>query len=678
MSAMYLAALFFSVLSAARGSQYSSVHSHSLSVGLPKPPAFLQHQDDDACNCAFNDACSCDGALEFMTCIRDGCNSGICQCNVEDGENHFLRACQEMADGCPGLGMECGPEQAKCGDDTVTWYGKENLLSRRYQKMNEEKFPPKDTDTEDEEQASLEDDKEDQDLPAGWKKVWSKEHERYYYINTNTDETTWKKPTSPAEGGEEDEDEEGDEGEEQTSLANEDLPPGWEALWSKDYEKVYYSNAETGEVTWTKPKMTKEQAKKAKTRTTTPKPDVVPKPHYHAKVKKLHSHEHHIFAKGTITAILVLCLTVCLASAKDNMISSNTWSTIDAVVTTFLSLAWYYVTMHALDFYHYKGLEKLYAHLTIATILLLASSLISWFMQKMASTDKDADMSRSVNIFNNIFDPIVAWCNAGAVSTAQQLAKPSEIGVLAMTGAMVLFYIVLGVVWYFVIGAITKKGWSEGTISNLTGSALAAGIVLWVHMLLVGNYQTVEDPHPKAPNMDKTLVLNCFGLLYVVLACLITKPVNRELANTDKGKQYVKYRTLTVLNVFVGWLPYYSCVCSLGHLIIDNWGYQEGAIEARLLMALVTTFLGFGLIILCAKVKAIREDTVITGILVGLGGFMVGAAWSGLLNNSINQMVKGYKHPFVTKLEVISFLTVCILPTYFYYLKPLIDEKTAS
>jgi hypothetical protein len=577
--------------------------------------------------------------------------------------------------------MECGHEQAKCGGDTVKWYGKENLLSRRYQKMNEDKLGGKKTEEEDEEepeQASLSDD--DQDLPAGWEAVWSKEHERYYYVNSETDETTWEKPASPA-AGEEDEDEEGDEGEDELSRANKNLPPGWEALWSTDYEKVYYSNAETGKVTWTKPKMTKKQLAKAKTATTTPKPDVVPKPHYHSKVKELHSHEHHIFSKGTITAILVLCLTICLASSKDNVISSNTWSTIDAVVTTFLSLAWYYVTMHYLDFYHFKGVEKLYAHLGIATFLLLVSSIVSWIMQKAASADskdgKDADMARSVNIFNNIFDPIVMWCHAGAVSTAQQLAKPSEFGVLGMTAAMVAFYVVLGVVWYYVIGAVTKMGWSEGTISNLTGSALAAGVILWIHMILVGSYQTVEDPHPKAPNMDKTLVLNCFGLLYIVLACIVTKPVNNALKVTDKGKQYVKYRLLTIINVFVGWLPYYSCVCSLGHLIIDNWGYQEGAIEARLLMALVTTFIGFGLIILCAKVEAIRNDTVITGVLVGLGGFMVGAAWSGLLNNSINQMVKGYGHPFVTKLEVTSFLTACILPTYFWYLKPLIDEKTA-
>jgi hypothetical protein len=584
-------ALFLAVVAVVTARQNTSLQSHTLSVAIPTPVAFLKHADD-VCNCAFKDTCSCEGALEFMKCIRAGCDSGICQCMAKDGDNHFEQACQEMSEGCPGIGMECGAEQATCGGDTVAWSG--------------------------------------------------------------------------------------DEGAKEASLDDEDLPPGWEALWSKDYERVYYSNTKTGEVTWTKPKNQPAQKKQPAQAVEKKKAHFVPKHHYKRKVTFLHSHVHHMFAKGTITTILVLCLTSCLAQSSNTMIRTNTWSTIDAVITTFMSLAWYYVIMHYLDFAGYKGVEKLAIHLGIATLLLLASSMITWFMQMQASKDKNADIAESTGIFNSIFTPIVMWSNAGAVSTAQQLAKPSEMYVLLMTGAMVGFYALLAVFWYYVVGSMTRRDWSEGTITTLTGASLAAGFVLWVHMILVGSYQTVEDPHPTAPGMDKTLVLNCFGLLYIALACVVATPLKKVIDNTDKAKDYVKWRTLSVVATFLSILPYFSCVLSLGHLILDNLGYDGGAIEARLYLAVISSLIGMFLIVLVAKVERLREDTTLSGCLIGLGGFMAGTAWANLLNNSINMMAHGYTHPFKLKFMVTCFLTAIVFPVYFYYFKPLVDAKMAS
>lgn len=647
----------------ASGRQNSSVQALSLSVSIPKPPAFLQHADD-VCNCAFNDKCSCDGALTFMKCIRDGCNSGVCTCMTKDGVNHFRNACEEMSSECPGIGMECGVEQATCGDDSVIWYGKEPVLSRRYQKMNEGKLElSKPVDDAEEQKDSEDDTKEQQDAE-----------------DDNKDETS-------------------DEGAEPGRPVDEKLPPGWEAYWSEEYNKMYYSNEATGEVTWTKPKMKPSKEKRLPSSTEEPRAaaeeenepraraeeenesekdeqgDVISKHHYHAKVKELNRHQHHTFAKGIITTIIVLCLTVCLASSKDNMISTNTWSTIDAVVCVFLSLMWYYVVVHYLDFAHYTGGEKVIAHLTIGILVLLVCSMISLYMKKRADANK-AD-SESADIFNTVSDPIIMWINAGAVSTAQQLAKPHPIYVLGMTGVMMFFFTMVAIIWYQGIGRIIKnKRWSEDTINNMTGGALAAGIHLWVQMMVVGEYQTIEEPRPKAPNLDKTLVLNAFGLLYLVIAVVLSAPVNKLLQNYKPERMYVKWRVVSVLKIFVNWLPYFSCLQALGHLIIDNSGYQAGAIEARLLHCSATTFVGTGFIIMCAKVEAIRSKPTLCEIFVGLGGFMVGAAWAGLLNNSINLMVEGVKHPFLTKLEVSMVLTACVLPTYFYYLKPLINQKT--
>jgi hypothetical protein len=598
-------ALFFSLLAVVAGRQNTSLESHSLSVAAAKAVTFLRH-GKDACECTYDDACSCESALDFMRCMRGKCDSDACKC-TEDGDNHFQRACQKMADGCPKLGMECGAETATCGSDTVTWQSEKSEKTQ---------------------------------------------------VSYST------KGTKDAQ-----EEEEDDEGEEKASLDEEDLPPGWEAMYSKEYEKVYYGNTETGEVTWTKPKKQPSKAAVKK------QSDSVPKKEYKKRVGELHRKEHNNFAKGTVTTILVLCLALALCRSSDSLVKKNTWLAIDAVITVFLSLMWFYVVMHYLDFAKFTGLESLAAHLTIATALLLISSLISWIMHMQEAKDKNAELSESCDIFNSLFDPIVMWCNAGAVSTAQQLAKPSEFNVLLMTGAMVGFYAFLAVFWYNTVGLVTRRNWSEATITKLTGAALAAGTVLWVHMILVGSYQTIQDPHPSAPGFTKTLILQCFGLLYIVLECVVTKPLSKLIANTDKNQNYLKWRALEVISVFVTFLKKYSCVTSLGHLIIDNCGYKSGAIEARLLLALVSTFIGVFLIYLCAKVKALSTDKVLSGIFVDLGGFMMGAAWSGLLNNSISNMSAGYRHPFVVTLEVNCFLTACIIPTYFFYLKPLIDSQ---
>lgn len=65
----------------------------------------------NSCHCSFRaGACSCAEALEFMSCIRNACDSGACDCSYY----HFFYACKTFSSECPSTGLSCGAEEATC------------------------------------------------------------------------------------------------------------------------------------------------------------------------------------------------------------------------------------------------------------------------------------------------------------------------------------------------------------------------------------------------------------------------------------------------------------------------------------------------------------------------------------------------------------------------------------
>jgi hypothetical protein len=390
--------------------------------------------------------------------------------------------------------------------------------------------------------------------------------------------------------------------------------------------------------------------------------------HHKNTMKKLDSQTHHIFVKGVIVGIVIVSLMIALGSTGNRMIEKNTWSTMNHVVVTFLALAWFYVTMHLLEFHGLTGWPKALMHMCIAVFLLLFSSLVTWIMTKR-------DGKKGVATFNALFDHIMGWCFAGFVSNVQQIFKDSVLLVFLSIIGLMFFYAALALFWYFVVGKCTTKGWSDGSINTLTGAALAAGTVLWVHMVIAGAYHTIEDPRPTKPTLNQSVFMSCFSFVWILVAVVCTPYVARASEAAERSKAYWKKRVIDCTAVFVGFLPYYSCVLSFGHLILDNCGYDVGAVEARLYLAALSTFIGMGMIVLCAKWRRIARDENLSGMLVGLGGFMTGSAWANILNNSINMMADGDEHPFEMKFALISFLTAVVFPVYFYYFKPVVDEK---
>merc|ERR1719310_1269842 len=76
---------------------------------FPRVPSVM-HNLLDKCQCKFKDICSCDGAMEYMDCLADACDSGRCDCH----ELECHRGCVSMAQTCQGLDFECSSSKAVC------------------------------------------------------------------------------------------------------------------------------------------------------------------------------------------------------------------------------------------------------------------------------------------------------------------------------------------------------------------------------------------------------------------------------------------------------------------------------------------------------------------------------------------------------------------------------------
>jgi len=78
---------------------------------------------------------------------------------------------------------------------------------------------------------------EDSSLPNGWEQQWSSEHNRPFYWNTQTLQSSWSRPM-PSVG---------------VSEPPNTLPPGWERQWSGHHKREFYWKEATQESSWVRP-----------------------------------------------------------------------------------------------------------------------------------------------------------------------------------------------------------------------------------------------------------------------------------------------------------------------------------------------------------------------------------------------------------------------------------------
>eukprot|EP01052_Picozoa_sp_SAG31_P029946 SAG31_NODE_3027_length_4770_cov_2.108114_1_plen_544_part_00 len=78
-------------------------------------------------------------------------------------------------------------------------------------------------------------------LPAGWEEHWDDSHQAYYYMNSQTGESSWYAPEVEHNLGP------------QPPNSPPALPSGWAEQWDDTHQAYYYVHSATGETSWTKP-----------------------------------------------------------------------------------------------------------------------------------------------------------------------------------------------------------------------------------------------------------------------------------------------------------------------------------------------------------------------------------------------------------------------------------------
>jgi hypothetical protein len=622
--------------------QEALLHIHSKSLSTSHAHGFLKK--DDACECSYHGTCSCQGALEFMTCIKHSCESDDCRCVVND-RKHFKEACQNMAAECPDLGLNCADEEATCGQEAIAWSPTDAVVQHH-----------------DDEDDSEDSDEESQDSAPAKVKLWEKR---------------------PVSG----------------------LPDGWEQDWSDSENRAYYYNRETGESSWTPPPTAAngyetpelpdlsgilQAATTPAPRQSSPATTLVPEmdtvnvagqtyvsmQYYNYTMNTLKRKEHHSMAQGTIATIAGMAIVVALMVSSSSTAVKNTWATVNSTICVFLALLWYYVCVDA--FYHHEieGWAKCFVHTCIALLLLLASSVLTWAIEKKTG-DKDA------TTFNSIYDHILVWSFCGIANEAQmQFHSPGY--VFLATCGLVIFFSIIAIVWHKVVGKFTTHFGSAHSIDFLSGAALASAVVDLIHLLLTGVWHQVgyHDPVHKTPLQKGLMFFASFAWILVALkAAPLIKTLN-DACLDDKGDalpgMYWKMRAIATLGIFATWIPHFSVVLNLGNTIISTFGWAPDSVEAHLYVTIVSCAIGVFIIALCTKVKILRDNKTFSNILVGLSGFMIGTSLAGALNNSISMALEGNSQHFAWRCAIATFLTLVVFPVYYFDFKPLLDKKMAA
>lgn len=412
---------------------------------------------------------------------------------------------------------------------------------------------------------------------------------------------------------------------------------------------------------------------------------------YTSTMRALRSNTHRVFAQGVIITLVVLGMTIALATNANDHVANNTRSVINYVVVTFLGFFWFVTTIDFFDYFKFSGVQKVCTYLVFTVLLLLASLLTSW---RLRSNDGNVD------IFNSIFPVLVMWCNAGFVEAAEKQSMGSIhlpkhwMGMTHLPVVDVLLVLILLMVWYAVLTLLvhcvfqryaTTKGWGHEQENLIAGGALACGIALWCHMAISGSYHTLEGLHHDSPPLlvvaIQILLTLCFLAVAMRLLPILSRKSNSFASCSIGSNGYWKSRVCGVAQCLLKFLPCFSLMLSLGQLLLGDKGYFHSSVGARLLLLLASIAIAVLMITLCTLVPALRRNSdtskEMSDLLLCLAGFLVGTAWSGLLDNSINMMAKGkgYQDGFHVKLAITGFLTAFIFPVYCYFLKPLIMNK---
>lgn len=394
---------------------------------------------------------------------------------------------------------------------------------------------------------------------------------------------------------------------------------------------------------------------------------VVPVEKFEAMKVKLEGQEHRSFAQVVITIFVVFMVGFAMASSRNQAIAKHTWASVDGVVPHFIAVSWHFLLAHFIAILLLEKPIDAIAHVVLVFIAMVVSCFSTHSLK-----NKPAELEG----FRSICNALLMWVNAGAVQSVQSNFQSSYVQVLLSLVGMTALYAII----VFALDAIKpSREWNDGVENSATAGMFTAGLVLWMHMLLTGEYRTIKSSHPTVPGSFETDMLIVHSIALFVAAVVLTPPLQNL---KKKASGYWLLRVYDILLSVVGLLPYFGAALTLPHVFVVKMGFVSGDTITLLAVAIVSSLFAVLLICICTFSSFLNDKTnehgaALIDILIGFGSFLMGMGWSSLLDNSVTAMSKaeGDQNPFTTKLVVTVLLTMIILPIYILSMKPVIMSK---
>jgi hypothetical protein len=385
------------------------------------------------------------------------------------------------------------------------------------------------------------------------------------------------------------------------------------------------------------------------------------------KMQAAKSHGHHLFAALFLFLFFVIAFTFTMVTNSNQIVVTSTWTTIDSVAVTSMALTLFYVVTHLFD-----ELTAGVAHWKVVLHVAYAVSilLVAMFGSHMLKGDKVGQAS---------FMAVIYWmcllAKGGALTTAQSELSASMEHVCLVTGASLLFFVVLILCTHQIK---PEPNWYDTVETNLAGGALAAGVCSLVHIVINGVDHTPNKPF----SPSGTMMANAFALFTCVTAVLLTPPLGRMQA---ANKNYWKGRLLAFVDGFVGIMPYFTVSLGSGALVCHLLGVHPATIQAKLVCAGTAVVYGYLMIAAVAFIPYFRSDDAevktLSGLILGFGGYIAGYAIAALLTGTIDMIIDGRgldgQHKTNMKIGIVAAFNVVLIPVYLFFLKPLVMQKTA-
>lgn len=396
----------------------------------------------------------------------------------------------------------------------------------------------------------------------------------------------------------------------------------------------------------------------------------VPLAVYKEAVQERRTEGHHLFAASILCFMMTMTVAFALVSTSNKVVVANTWGTLDTTIVVIIAHSIFYVTSELFE-WHTKDIShwKVPLHIEYAIVLYLVATFGSYAIRLE---------EESKTIFDAVSYWVVLLAKGGALTAVHQKHGDSlHDNLVIMLGSLVFFALLI----YLTHLIKPQKGWYDATETALAGGAFAGGFVTVVDQVLKGHASGGSEN--ALVSDDDSRLHGAFAFATCVAAVCLVPPIN------NLKKKYARYywfcRFLDFLNAFIGILPYFTVSLGITKYACSILAVGPNTHMASLVSVMVASVTGVAMILACAFFPCLKgksdDEKECAGLILGFGGYIIGAKWSGMICNSVQDLPDGRDLDTHRKVEmtmgILFIINVILVPVYVIYIKRVIMAKTA-